>query len=176
MHVSLATVWRLESGFFARDGELAAAMQAHELSTRIIPNIEQATQFFRVRVEISDRAPLGGEVWVVFLRPPGYAAALARAAQLPDVDPRLVELRPSLISALPDAKFCFVTDDREGYARLVDSEAMSVPFAAAVVVVKYYAGWDESNPITIASDLEQFAVSVGFTATQYFATVTSVAA
>jgi hypothetical protein len=119
VHVWRATVWRLESGVFARDGELAAAMQAHELSTRIIPNIEHATQFFRVRVDVSDHAPLGGEVWVVFLRPPGYAAALARATQLPDVDPRLVELRPSLLAALPDAKFCFVTDDREGYARLL---------------------------------------------------------
>jgi hypothetical protein len=53
-HVRPITVWKLESGFFARDRELAAAMQAHEFSTRVIPEIDEATQFFRVRVDVPD--------------------------------------------------------------------------------------------------------------------------
>jgi len=165
------TVWKLESGFFARDRELAAAMQIHELSTRVIPELDEWTQFFRVRVDVRDSPSPSGEIWVVFIRPPGYAAALARAAPLPQEHPRIAELRPRLLAALPDARFCFVTDDREGYARLADPEATSVAFAAAVAVVKYYAGWDESKPILIAAGHEQLAVSVDFTADSYVATV-----
>jgi hypothetical protein len=112
------TVWKLESGFFTRDRELASAMQAHQFSTRVIPDIDEATQFFRVRAETWNSSSPPSEVWVIFIRPFDYSAALARAAQLPDVHPRLVELQPRLLAALPDARFCFVTDDREGYARL----------------------------------------------------------
>jgi len=165
------TVWKLESGFFARDRELAAAMQTHQFSTRVIPDIDEATQFFRVRADTRDPSSPSGEIWVIFIRPPGYAAALARAARLPDVHPHIVELRPRLLAALPEARFCFVTDDREGYARLADPEATPVAFAAAVAVVKYYAGWDESNPIMIAAGDAQLAVSVDFTADHYLATV-----
>ena len=124
------TVWRLESGFFARDAELAAAMQSHQFSTRVVPEIDEATQFFRVRVEAADLPTPGCEVWVIFVRAPGHAAALARAAQLPDLNSRLAQLRPQLLAALPDAKFCFVTDDREGYARLIDPDTMPVTFAS----------------------------------------------
>ena len=38
-------------------------------------------------------------------------------------------------------------------------------------MVKYYAGWDESNPILVAAGSEQFAVSVDFTADHYLATL-----
>jgi hypothetical protein len=163
------TVWNLESGFFAADRELAAAMRAHQFSTRVIPDIDEATQFFRVRVDMRDSPSPTSEVWVIFLRPPGYAAALARAAQLPDVHPHLVELRPRLLAALPEARFCFVTDDREGYARLAD--ASPVAFAAAVAVVKYFASWDESDPIVITTGHERLAVSVDFATDHYMATV-----
>lgn len=165
------TVWKLEGGFFARDRELAAAMQAHRFSTRVIPDIDEATQFFRVRADTGDRLSPSHEIWVMFVRPPGYAAALAQVARLPDVHPRLVDLRPYLLAALPEARLCFVTDDRKGYARLADPEATPVAFAAAVAVVKYYAGWDESNPIVIAAGHDQLAVSVDFTADRYVATV-----
>jgi hypothetical protein len=165
------TVWKLESGFFARDRELAAAMQAHQFSTRVVPDIGEATQFFRVRVSVPDSPNPSGEIWVVFIRAPGYAEALARAAQLPDQHPRLGELQPRLLASLPEATFCFVTDDREGYARLTDPETAPVAFAAAVAVVKYYAGWDESDPIMIAAAHDELAVSVSFTADHYIATV-----
>jgi hypothetical protein len=170
-HVRPITVWKLESGFFARDRELAAAMQAHEFSTRVIPEIDEATQFFRVRVDVPDAPNPSGEVWVIFLRTTGHAAALARAAQIPDVAPRLAQLRPQLLEALPDARFCFVTDDREGFARLAYTEATPVASAAAVAVVKYFAAWDESTPIVIATDHEQLAASVEYTADHYLATV-----
>lgn len=162
------TVWKLESGFFARDRELSAAMQAHEFSTRVIPDIDEVTQFFRVHVDAPESPSLSGEVWVIFM---GVPAASARAPQLPDVHPRLAELRSRLLSTLPEARFCFVTDDREGYARLADPETAPVAFAAAVAVVKYFAGWDESNPIVIATDREQLGVSVAFTAEHYAAAV-----
>jgi hypothetical protein len=165
------TVWKLESGFFARDRELADAMQAHQFSTRVVPDIDEATQFFRVRVSVPESTSPSGEIWVIFIRAAGHAEALARAAQLSDVHPRLAELRPRLLAALPEARFCFVTDDREGYARLADPETTPVAFAAAVAVVKYFAGWDESNPIEIATDREKLAVSVDFTADHYVATV-----
>jgi len=165
------TVWKLESGFFARDRELAAAMQAHEFSTRVVPDIGEATQFFRVCVSVPDSPNPSSDIWVVFIRAPGCAEALARAAQLPDQHPRLAELRPQLLAALPEARFCFVTDDREGFARLADPETASVAFAAAVAVVKYYAGWDESNPIVIATGDGELAVSVAFTVDHYIATV-----
>jgi hypothetical protein len=165
------TVWKLESGFFARDRELAAAMQAHQFSTRVIPEIDEVTQFFRVRAEVPDSLGPSGEIWVIFIRAAGYASALAQAAQLPDVHPRLVELRPRLLAALPEARFCFVTGDREGFARIADPEAAPVAFAAAVAVVKYYASWDESNPIVVETNRERCAVSVDFTADHYLATV-----
>jgi hypothetical protein len=105
-------------------------MQSHQFSTRVVPEIDEATQFFRVRVEAADLPTPGCEVWVIFVRAPGHAAALARAAQLPDLNSRLAQLRPQLLAALPDAKFCFVTDDREGYARLIDPDTMPVTFAS----------------------------------------------
>lgn len=162
-------VCKLESGFFARDREMAAAMQAHQFSTRLVPDIDEPTQFFRVRVNLAEPG-ISGEVWVV-LAAPGYPGALAKPAQLPAVHPQVAELRPRLLATLPEARFCFVTDDREGFACLAEAEATPVAFAAAVSVVKYYAAWDESDPIVIATDREQFLVSVHFTADHYLATV-----
>jgi hypothetical protein len=163
------TVWKLESGFFARDRELADAMQAHQFSTRVVP--DEATQFFRVRVSVPESTSPSGEIWVIFLRAIGHAHAPARAAQLRDLHPRLAELRSRLLAALPEARFCFVTEDSQGYARLADPETTPMTFAAAVAVVKYFAGWDESNPIQIATDREQLAVSIDFKADHYLATV-----
>jgi hypothetical protein len=165
------TVRNLESGFFARDRELASAMQAHQFSIRVVPDIDETTQFFRVRVDMRDSLATSGELWVVFSQPSGYAAVPVRAAQIPDKHPRLTELRLRLLAALPEARFCFVTDDREGYARLVDPEVTPAPFAAAIAVVKYYAAWDESNPIVIAAGDQHLAVSVDFTGDHYAATV-----
>jgi hypothetical protein len=56
------TVWKLESGFFARDRELAAAMQTHQFSTRVVPDIDEATQFFRVRADTRDSSSPPGEI------------------------------------------------------------------------------------------------------------------
>ena len=165
------TIWKLESGFFARDREWAVVMQIHQFSIWVIPDIDEAIQFFRVCVEAPDLTDISGEIWVIFLGAPGYAAARAQAAELYGHHPRLGDLRARLFAALPEATFCFVTDDREGFARLVDSEAAPAAFAAATAVVKYCASWDESNPIVIATDRGELAVSVDFTEGHYLATV-----
>ena len=59
------------------------------------------------------------------------------------------------MTALPDATLCFTTEDRDGFARLVGDSERAPAIAAAVAVVKYYAAWDESDPIEVmVNDVE----------------------
>jgi hypothetical protein len=99
-------IWRLEGGPFARDGDVGAAMRA-QVSTRVVPDIDEETQFFRVRVALPDPAVPAGEIWVVFIRSPDYAAALSRAARLADVNAGLVEVSVAGTRGLAAAKVCF---------------------------------------------------------------------
>jgi hypothetical protein len=94
------------SGPFARGGDVGAAMRA-QVSTRVVPDIDDETQSFRVRVELPDPAAPACEIWVVFIRPPGYAAAPSRAARLPDVNAGVVEISVTGTRGLAAAKFCF---------------------------------------------------------------------
>jgi hypothetical protein len=68
---------------------------------------------------LPDPAVPAGEIWVVFIRSPDYAAALSRAARLADVNAGLVEVSVTGTRGFAEAKFCFATDDREGYACLI---------------------------------------------------------
>jgi len=66
---------------------------------------------------------------------------------------------------------CFTIEDRDGFAHLIGDPGLAPAIAAAVAVVKYYAAWDESDPIDVTVNDDQFAVSVGFASTEYRATV-----
>jgi hypothetical protein len=57
-------------------------------------------------------------------------------------------------------RFCFTTLDREGYVQVLCDHGRAPPIAAAVAVVKYYAAWDESDPVSVVVNDKQFAVSV----------------
>jgi hypothetical protein len=83
----------------------------------------------------------------------------------------LIRVRSALATALPDATLCFTTEDREGFARLVGDPERAPAIAAAVAVVKYYASWDESDPIDVTVNDDEFAVAVGISESEYRATV-----
>ena len=77
----------------------------------------------------------------------------------------------ALADARTDAVLCFTVEDREGFSRLIADSGHAPAIAAAVAVVKYFAAWDESDPIDVTVNDDQFAVSVGFSETAYRATV-----
>ncbi|HYP99072.1 MAG TPA: hypothetical protein VER96_10375 [Polyangiaceae bacterium] len=167
----LCTVWNLETGFFVRAAEHAPAAQEPAFSARIVPDIDEVTQFFRVRVEVAEPLARTSEVWVIFLHADGRASAEARATKRAEASQRLMPLRAKLLATLPNATFCFIVDDREGSARVIEPEARPIELAAAVAVVKYSAAWDESNPILVSAGDAQYAVSVAYTEDRYLATV-----
>src|SRR6478735_1604347 len=49
----LCTVWNLETGFFVRGAEQTPIAQGPAFSARIVPDIDEVTQFFRVRVDVA---------------------------------------------------------------------------------------------------------------------------
>jgi hypothetical protein len=148
------TLRRLEDGFFVDEAQVQARMPA-QFSLRPIAGLGEAlVQFFRIRVDADDFVELGGEVWLVSLATTSEQA-------------RLEELRTSLGKALPHVDFCFMVETREGFERVVGSARRAIVIAAATAVVKYYASWDESNPIVIAIGEERFAITVGFVGKNY---------
>lgn len=148
------TLRRLEDGFFVDETQTQARMPA-QFSLRPIAGLGEAlVQFFRIRVDADDFVELGGEVWLINLA--GHSEQA-----------RLEELRVVLGKALPHVDFCFTVEQREGFERVVGSARRAVVIAAATAVVKYYASWDESNPIVIAIGEERFAVTVGFIGKNY---------
>jgi hypothetical protein len=168
-----ATVRRLEAGFFAKDA--APLIEMGQFSTRVIAAIPYTTQFFRLQVGLASPPSSSSEIWVICVAtptgnriPPPGATLLAEA--------KLDEIRSSLIAALPHAALCFTTEDREGFSRVVGVPDRAVEIAAAVAVVKYYAAWDEFDPITVAVADEHFAVSIAFTENDYRAVVRRFAA
>jgi hypothetical protein len=80
-------------------------------------------------------------------------------------------VRSARRTALPDAALCFTTEDREGFAHLVGDPERAPAIAAAAAVVKYYAAWDESDPIDVTVGDDEFAVSVGYSEKEHRATV-----
>jgi hypothetical protein len=147
------TLRRLEDGFFVDEARLQGE-KAAQFSWRPIAGLGEPVQFFRIRVDADDFVELGGEVWLISLAVPGEPA-------------RLEALRTLLGKALPHVDFCFMVEQREGFERVIGSARRAVVIAAATAVVKYFASWDESNPIVIAIGEERFATTIGFVGKNY---------
>lgn len=165
----LATVRRTEDGFFTAKTEPPVNL-GPEFSVRSIAGMPSPTQFFRTHVELDGIAPGDAEVWVVCTALPTGSRKLPPGSSSLDQG-KLLQVRSALGAALTDAVLCFTTEDREGFARLVGDQARAPAIAAAVAVVKYYAAWDESDPIDVTVNDDQFAVSVCFADTEYRAKV-----
>jgi hypothetical protein len=159
----------LESGFFVKNDE-SPGHAAPQFSTRLVAAIPCTTQYFRVQVDVADLADSSSEIWVVCVAKPTGNRKPPLGARLLD-HARLGEIRSSLSAAFPGAALCFTTEDREGLASVVGVPDRAVAIAAAVAVVKYYAAWDDSDPIAVAVADEHFGVSVSFTENDYGAVV-----
>jgi hypothetical protein len=141
-----------------------------QFSIRSVDGMPATTQFFRLHVDLDDLSSTGGEVWVVCTalstgnrKPPPGTGSFDEA--------NLIRVRSALATALPDATLCFTTEDREGFAHLIGDPERAPAIAAAAAVVKYYAAWDESDPIDVTVTDDEFAVSVDFSEKEYRATV-----
>jgi hypothetical protein len=162
-----ATVRRLEEGFFL--GHCAAPM-ASPFSTRQITGFPSRTQFFRVQVDVNDCPEACGEIWMVCTATPtGNRAPPPGTTVLSEAN--LATVRAALAAALPEVMFCFTTEDREGLVRTIGNPSYAASIAAGVAVVKYYAAWDESDPIRVLVYDESFDVSVMASEDMYRASV-----
>ena len=164
-----ATVRSVDDGFFIGDAESSAQMGGR-FSTLVVNGIPSPTQFFRVKVDVEDHSASSHEIWVVI-----SATATLNRKPPPDLrlrdDTKLHAVRPPLLAAFPDATMCFTTEDREGFSGVIGEPEHAISIAAAVSVVKYFAAWDESDPITVEIAGAQFAVSVAYTDRIYRAVV-----
>jgi hypothetical protein len=152
------TVRRLEDGFFIEREQLPGP-GGLDFSKRVVDGIGSTTQFFCVHVDGHNVLAAPEDIWMVCT-----ALSTGHRSPSPDEKPlqeaELAPVRASLVAALPHARFCFTTFDREGYVRVLCNDEFAPPIAAAVAVVKYYAAWDESDPISVVVNDKQFAVSV----------------
>jgi hypothetical protein len=162
-------VVKVDDGFFIGAAESQSRMGA-AFSTRVVDGIPAPTQFFRVGVDVQDHATPRGEIWVVHSATPTGNRRPPTGVQSRD-EARLGAVRSSLLAAFPNATMCFTIEDREGFSRAVGEEAHVIAIAAAVSVVKYFAAWDGSDPITIEMADAQFLVSVAYTDKDYRAIV-----
>jgi len=147
------TLRSLEDGFFVDETQLQHEMPA-QFSWRPIAGLGELVQFFRIRVDADDFVELGGEVWLISSAEPSEQA-------------RVDDLRTLLGKALPHVEPCFMVEQRDGFARVIGSERRAVVIAAATAVMKYFASWDESNPIVVAIGEQRFAITVGFVGKNY---------
>ncbi len=159
----------MEIGFFIGDAALPAPM-SEQFTTRVVAGIPSLTQFFRVDVQLDDQTGADGEIWMICTavptgsrKPPPTAAPFDEA--------RLREVRAALAVALPNATLCFTTEDREGFSRVIADSERAQAIAAGVAVIKYFAAWDESDPINVTVTDEHFAISVGYAEGAYRALV-----
>jgi hypothetical protein len=164
-----AIVRQLEIGFFSGDDAVPAPM-SEQFTTRVVGGIPTLTQFFRVNVHLEDQADVDGEIWIVCTALPTGSRKLPLTAMSLD-EGRLRQVRAALAVALPNAALCFTTEDQEGFSRVIADSERSPAIAAAVAVVKYFAAWDESDPINVVVADEHFAVSVGVSDGAYRALV-----
>ena len=165
----LAVVRRAEDGFFTAPHDPPLDMGS-TFSVRAIAGLPRTTQFFRVEVDLDGSPAEDNQVWVVCTALP-TGTRPPPAGSSPFDEGNLLRVRSALGVALPDAVLCFTTEDREGFTHLIADPARAPAIAAAVAVVKYYAAWDESDPINVTVNHDEFAVSVSFTETDYRATV-----
>lgn len=158
-----ASVIDLEVGFFARE----AFAPNPQFVFRRVDDLATPVQYFRVQVTLAQRDAL--EVWVVAAAPSSGRATLAlHPAPTPgEVD----SLEARIRATLPDALLALWLSDREGHA-VVSAPSIHAPAVAATVAsVKYYAGWDESDPIIVELSPNRFAVSVTHAHGVYHASV-----
>lgn len=145
----------LEDGFF-EDGPHRGDDNAAGFSFRPVAGLAESTKFVRVRVDADGFPEQGGEVWLISAI--GFAEDGARIEQL----------RALIGRALPQADLCFVVEERAGFARVIaGNPRRAVVIAAAMAVVRYAHGWDESQSIAITVGDERYAVSVGFEGKNY---------
>jgi hypothetical protein len=152
-----ATVRPLEIGFFVKGDELPAH-GGGPFSIRPLDGMPSTTQFFRVGVDLEDLTK-SGEIWIVCTalstgnrEPPPGTASLDGA--------RLSQVRAAVAAALPQATACFTIVDREGFSQVLGDRARAPAIAAAVAAVKYFAAWDESDPIEVTVADDRFAVTI----------------
>ncbi|HEX2882859.1 MAG TPA: hypothetical protein VHO25_25240 [Polyangiaceae bacterium] len=149
-----AVVTQVEDGFFVGQDEVPVPPQ---FSKRVVDGIASMTQYFRVHVAPEGVSDPSGDVWMVCT---ANTTGKRLPPQKPLVESDLALTRSALLTALPDATFCFTTADREGDVQVLASDGHSHFIAAAVAVIKYYASWDESDPVNVRVNHSQLAVSV----------------
>ena len=164
-----AAVRQMEMGFFVGDAAVLAPRSA-QFTTRVVSGIPCLTQFFRIDVHLEDGIDADGEIWIV------STAVPTGIRKPPPIDTsfdegRLLQVRAALAVALPNATLCFTTEDREGFSRVVTDSERAPAMAAGVAVVKYFAAWDESDPINVTVADKHFAISVGFSEGAYRALI-----
>jgi hypothetical protein len=164
-----AAVRQLEIGFFIGDAAIPAPTSA-QFTTRAVAGIPSLTQFFRIGVRLEDETDIDGEIWIVGTAVP-TGSRKPRPTGISFDEARLLQVRAALAVALPNATLCFVIEDREGFSRVITDAERAPAIAAGVAVVKYFAAWDESDPINVTVNDEHFAVSVGFSEGAYRALV-----
>jgi hypothetical protein len=164
-----AAVRQLEIGFFTGDAALPVPL-SEQFTTRVVTGIPSLTQFFRVNVQLEDQTDADGEIWMVCTALPTGSRKPPPTAMSFD-ETRLRQVRAALAVALPNATLCFTTEDREGFSRVIADSERAPAIAAGVAVVKYFAAWDESDPINVTVTDEHFSVSVGFEEGAYRALV-----
>jgi len=164
-----ATVRRGEAGFFTANTEPPVKMSP-EFSVRSVAGMPSTRQFFRVHVELDGITTPDSQVWVVCTALPTGNWTPSFCSE-PWDEGQLLQVRAALGAALPDAVLGFTIEDRAGFSHLIGDPERAPAIAAAAAVVKYYAAWDESDPIDITINDDQFAVSIGFAETVYRATV-----
>jgi hypothetical protein len=147
----------LDYGFFT--GDATAPSQMGQFAIRVVNGIPGLTQFFRVDVNVPDLPSSSGEIWVVTTATATGDREVPAGTRTLD-EARLSAVRSSLLAAFPDETMCFTTEDREGFLRVIGDQERAVAIAAAVSAVKYFAAWDESDPITVEIADTRFAVSI----------------
>ncbi|CAN95575.1 MULTISPECIES: hypothetical protein [Sorangium] len=150
-HAVSAQVTPIEDGFLVPPGHPGAGEVTPSRFVMLpVPGVEHSPQYFRYSAALQGD-PRAFEFFVLIATPGGDPSAAPGAL-------------PHLERAFPSATVALLLDARTGWARasasaLEDAGRKDLA-AGCVAAVLAGASWDESDPILVALDEENFAVSL----------------